>query len=351
MSDFSIKTLSSELNFDQLPYWDVVIIGAGPAGLAASLTTAHRGLTTLVLEAKDVIGGAPQFFYPDKLIVDVPAFPDGVLGAELSSSLYKQAKNALVQFRLNEELISILDTEQVEHGASLKKVISNQSSYLCRKVILAMGILHTPRKLPVLDALCCSEVTYRLPKKKSFEGKTVAIIGGGDSALDSAVMVQERGGSVVIVVREKTPIGKPSTLKRVLENGAVVIGSSEVKKAKVDNELIEMELSSGEHKKCHQVIISIGFLWAKELLQSLELDLKDDGTVAVDSYFETNRKGIFAVGDMHGDIKLISVAWAEGVQAAIYAFKEITSPYWLSEKRLKDHKLALMEKKLGRIDS
>ena len=60
MADFNVKTLEANLDFSHLRYWDVVIIGAGPAGLAASLTTAHRALTTLVIEAKDKPGGQPQ---------------------------------------------------------------------------------------------------------------------------------------------------------------------------------------------------------------------------------------------------------------------------------------------------
>src|SRR6476659_7006090 len=76
MADFNVKTLEANLDFSHLRYWDVVIIGAGPAGLAASLTTAHRALTTLVIEAKDRPGGQPQFLYADKRIVDIPGFPD-----------------------------------------------------------------------------------------------------------------------------------------------------------------------------------------------------------------------------------------------------------------------------------
>jgi pyruvate/2-oxoglutarate dehydrogenase complex dihydrolipoamide dehydrogenase (E3) component len=69
--------------------------------------------------------------------------------------------------------------------------------------------------------------------------------------------------------------------------------------------------------------------------------------MAIDPYYETSRRGIFAVGDVHGDIKLITVAWADGIQAAIYAFKEITSPYWLNERRLRDHKIALIGEKIA----
>ena len=97
---------------------------------------------------------------------------------------------------------------------------------------------------------------------------------------------------------------------------------------------------------CSQVIVQIGFLSAKDTFARLEVRQNEDGSIAIDPYFETSRRGIFAVGDVHGDIKLIAVAWAEGIQAAIYAFKEITSPYWLNEKRLRDQKIAMIGEKI-----
>src|SRR6187402_3910146 len=114
MADFKVTQLQSGLDFENLAHWDVVIVGAGPAGLAASLTTAHRALTTLVIEAKDKPGGQPQFLYSDKRIVDIPGFPDGISGEELSHRTYQQAVSALVQFRFSEELVGIEDTDEVE---------------------------------------------------------------------------------------------------------------------------------------------------------------------------------------------------------------------------------------------
>src|SRR5262245_1962398 len=177
MSDFNVKPLEADLDFNHLPYWDVVIIGAGPAGLAAGLTTAHRALTTLVIEAKDKPGGQPQFLYADKRIVDIPGFPDGISGEELSERTFRQAVNALVQFRFNEELVAIEDTEQVEAKDRLKQVLTRKSSYLCRKVIIACGLLHYPRKLPVLDQLNSRNVHYKIPKIGDYEGRTVAVVG------------------------------------------------------------------------------------------------------------------------------------------------------------------------------
>jgi len=351
MADFKVTQLEPGLDFENLPYWDVVIIGAGPAGLAASLTTAHRALTTLVIEAKDRPGGQPQFLYADKRIVDIPGFPDGITGEELSQRTHRQAIDALVQFRFSEELVTIDDTNQLQGEDKLKRVVTSKSSYLCRKAIVACGLLHHARRLPVLDQLQSKNVHYKIPKIGDYEGSRVTVVGGGDSALDAALMVQARVGLVDLIVREQTPIGKPDSLARIREAGGRIHTSTEITAARFAGDVIELDLTSGERLSCSLAIVQIGFLSAKDTFERLSLTLNDDGSIAVDPYFETSRRGIFAVGDVHGDIKLIAVAWAEGIQAAIHAFKEITSPYWLNEKRLKDHKIALIGEKIARAAS
>lgn len=346
MADFKVTELGDEIDFDGLHSWDVVIIGAGPAGLAASLTTAHRGLTTLVIEAKDRPGGQPQFLYPDKRIVDIPGFPDGITGDELSERVFRQAQDALVQFRFQEELVAIEDTQEVEKDEPLKRVVTNRDSYLCRKVIMAVGLLHYPRRLPVVDALESKKVHYKMPKIGDYEEHVVVVIGGGDSALDAAVMVLERGGEVHVIAREETPVGKADTQARIMASGGRIQPATEITAATFSGDRIHLDLSSGAAIDCDVVIVQIGFLSAKETFERLDLRLNNDGSIAIDPYFETSRQGIFAVGDVHGDIKLVTVAWAEGIQAAIYAFKEITSPYWLNEKRLRDHKITMIGEKI-----
>jgi thioredoxin reductase len=348
MADFKVTELSPETDYDNLEYWDVVIIGAGPAGLAASLTTAHRGLTTLVIEGTDKPGGQPQFLYADKKIVDIPGFPDGISGEELSERTFRQAVNAHVQFRFQEEMVAIEDTDQTVKEDPLKQVVTNRAGYRCRKVIIACGLLHTPRKLPVLDRLESKRVNYKVPRINDYGGDSVAIIGGGDSGLDAAVMVLQRAGAIDLIVREATPIGKASTLARVQELGGRVHTGTEITSARLDGGRIVLGLTQGAELTVDLVIVQIGFLSAKSTFERLELRLNDNGSIVIDPYFETSRRGVFAVGDVHGDIKLITVAWAEGIQAAIYAFKEITSPYWLNEKRLRDSKLVLIGEKITR---
>jgi thioredoxin reductase (NADPH) len=173
-------------------------------------------LTTLVIEAKEQPGGQPQFLYADKKIVDIPGFPDGITGEELSERTFRQAIDALVQFRFLEELVAIEDTDQTEKDDPLKRVITNRGEYLCRKVIIACGLLHYPRQLPVLDALGGKAVHYKVPRVNDYAQARAMVVGGGDSALDAAVMVLQRNGQVDLVVREEAPIGKADTLARVV---------------------------------------------------------------------------------------------------------------------------------------
>ena len=346
MADFKVTELDPNTDFSNLQYWDVVIIGAGPGGLAASLTTAHRGLTTLVVEAKSEPGGQPQFLYADKKIVDIPGFPDGITGQELSERTFRQAIDALVQFRFNEELVEIKDTDELGNDEPLKRVVTSNGEYRCRKVILACGLLHYPRKLPILDELNWKKVLYKVPRINDYHDDHVLIVGGGDSALDAAVMALQRNARVDVVVREDTPIGKADTVGRIKELGGVVRTGVEIATATVEDGHLTSTLTDGTVIESDMAIVQIGFLSAKETFERLAIRLNNDGSIAIDPYFETSRPGIFAVGDVHGDIKLVTVAWAEGIQAAIYAFKEITSPYWLNEKRLRDHKLVMIGEKI-----
>ena len=186
-----------------------------------------------------------------------------------------------------------------------------------------------------------------MPKIRNYQHSKVAVIGGGDSALDAAVMAVERNGLVTQIIREDVPVGKSDTLSRLKEDNVTVFTGCEITEASFANDRFHLRLSNGKNLECEYIIIQIGFLSSRHIFENLNLKLKADGSVAVDSYFETSRSGIFAAGDVHGDIKLITVAWAEGIQAAIYAFKEITSPYWLNERRLKDQRITLIGEKIA----
>ena len=202
-------------------------------------------------------------------------------------------------------------------------MVTSNGDYLCRKVILACGLLHYPRKLSVLDKLDWKKVYYKVPRINDYHGEHVLVVGGGDSALDAAVMALQRNAQVDVMVREDTPIGKADSVGRIRELGGRIRTGTEVADARLDNGVIVSTLADGDELASELAIVQIGFLSARETFERLDIRLNDDGSIAIDPYYETSRSGIFAVGDVHGDIKLIAVAWAEGIQAAIYAFKEI----------------------------
>jgi len=245
----------------------------------------------VVIEAKDEAGGQPQFLYAEKKIVDIPAFPDGITGQELSERTYRQAVGALVQFRFQEELVTIEDTALEEKADPLKKVITTRGAYLCRKVIVAFGLLHFPRKLPVLDALDSKRVFYKVPRINDYHGERVMVVGGGDSALDAAVMVLQRNGLVDLIVREANPIGKADTLGRVRELGGTIRTSTEIAAARLVEGTIEATLSGGEVVAADEVLVQIGFLSARDTFVRLGLRLNEDGSIAIDPYYETSRRG------------------------------------------------------------
>jgi thioredoxin reductase len=289
--------------------------------------------------------------YAEKKIVDIPGFPDGITGEELSERTFRQAKNAFVQFRFEEELIAIEDTDQTQKEDPLKRVITSQGEYLCRKVILACGLLHYPRKLAVLDQLESKRVHYKTPRVTDYHGESVVVVGGGDSALDAALMVLQRHGKVDQLIRKAAAAGKADSVGRIEQLGGTIRTQVEISEARFTDGQIAVTLTDGSELCTDHVIVQIGFLSAKETFERLDIRLNEDGSIAIDPYYETSRRGIFAVGDVHGDIKLIAVAWAEEIQAAIYAFKEITSPYWLNERRLSDYKMALIGEKMTQAAS
>src|SRR5437899_2791497 len=118
-------------------------------------------------------------------------------------------------------------------------------------------------------ALNSKNVHYKVPKIGDYEGGRVVVVGGGDSALDAALMVLARAGQVDLIVREAEPIGKPDSLARIQESGGRVHTSTEIKSARFEGDAIALELSNGERLNCSLAIVQIGFLSAKDTFQRL----------------------------------------------------------------------------------
>jgi thioredoxin reductase len=311
--------------------YDVIIVGSGPAGLTAATNTSHRGLKSLVIEKQDTAGGLPTLLYPDKIIRDHPGFPVGILGKELSRMLFLQAKNAGAEFRFDEEVLQI----QKKENYSIE-VNTNHDSYQGKRVILCTGIYNVPKKLEVLKDYTGPNVHYKLENPRMFKGKRCIIVGGGDHAFDTAVQLGNIAEKTTILVKREYVRAKNRTVQLAENLGSEILHNTEIirllkgKTSKFDRIQI-VNSQTGERRviEADELFIAIGFEPIKNFLKDNGFVVQRDGTVKVNKILQTNIEGVFAAGDVTGEIRLIATACAEGIIAAVHAFEKIKKPYWL----------------------
>jgi thioredoxin reductase len=325
------KTINrTETDLAQQMY-DVIIIGAGPAGLTAATNTSHRGLRTLVIEKQDIPGGLPTLLYPDKIIRDHPGFPVGILGKELSRMLFMQAKNAGAEFKMDEETLRIQRREN-----NFIEVNTTHDAYQGKRVILCTGLYNVPKKLKALKDYTGPNIHHKVENPRTFKGKRLVIVGGGDHAFDTAVQLSEIAKDVTVLVKHEYAKGKEKTVKLAENLGTQILYNTEItripkaKSGKLERILITNS-RTGEKKvvDADELFIAIGFEPIKDFLKNNGFKTQRDGSVEVDKNLQTNINGVFAAGDVTGEVRIIATACAEGIVAAIHAFEEIKEPYWL----------------------
>ena len=307
---------------------DALIIGAGPTGLF----TAHQlnliGLNCEVIDNLDKIGGQCIELYPDKPIYDIPAVPE-CTGEELTKNLIKQLSPFDIKFHLSDRV----DEVKKEKDDWFVKT-RNGKTFLTPNVIIAGGVgSFEPRKFSPKE---CEKfenkyLFYSVKNKKLFEGKTVSIFGGGDSALDWAVELSEKS-KVNLIHRRDEFRGAQATVDRV--NGLVNSGKIKLfTKYQLSNangsdrlESIVINNDDGQIKNLETDYVLGFFGLIMQLGPIAEWGLNiDKKNIPVDTEkFETNQKGIYAVGDIcsyPGKLKLILSGFHEGALAARACFK------------------------------
>ena len=307
---------------------DALIIGAGPTGLFTAHQLKLIGLNCEVVDNLDKIGGQCIELYPDKPIYDIPAVPE-CTGEELTNNLINQLKPFDINFHLNERV----DEVKKENDNWFVKT-NNSKVFLTPNVIIAGGVgSFEPRKFPPKE---CEKfenksLFYAVKDKRIFEGKTVSIFGGGDSALDWAVELSKKS-KVNLIHRRDEFRGAQSTVDKIRElvdTGKInlftknqlsnVNGSDQIQS-------IDIKHDEGEIKKLETdyVLGFFGLIMQLGPIASWGLNI-DKKTIPVDTEkFETNQKGIYAVGDIctyPGKLKLILSGFHEGALAARACFK------------------------------
>ncbi len=306
---------------------DALIIGAGPTGLFTAHQLKLIGLTCEVVDNLDKIGGQCIELYPDKPIYDIPAVPE-CTGEELTNNLINQLKPFDIKFHLNERV----DELKKENNRWIVKT-NHGKSFSTPNVIIAGGVgSFEPRKFAPKECEKFEDksIFYSVKDKSIFKGKTVTIFGGGDSALDWAVELS-KDSNVNLVHRRDEFRGAQVTVDKVHElNKAGKINlftKYQMTGVKGDKKLdsIEIKHDNEETKdvKSDYVLGFFGLIMQLGPIANWGLNINKK-TIEVDTEkFETNQKGIYAVGDIctyPGKLKLILSGFHEGALAARACF-------------------------------
>lgn len=291
---------------------DVIIIGSGPAGLSAAIYAMRAGLETLVIEKQPMSGGQVLN------TVDVDNYPGlpGIGGFELGMSFREHAQKLGARFETAEVLA-------IEAAAEKEKiVVTDKESYQCRTIVLAMGATHRMLGVPGEEALRGMGVSYCATCDGAFfRGKTVAVIGGGDVALEDALFLARGCEKVYLIHRRDALRGARSLQQKVFDTPNIeVIWDSVVDS--IDGEGM-VQMLQIRNKKTNEktalslqgVFIAVGITPDTGLVQGL-VDCDEAGYVRADETCVTNVPGVFAAGDLRTKkLRQIVTAVADGANA------------------------------------
>lgn len=299
--------------------YDVIIIGSGPAGLTAAIYTTRAALKTLVL-AGEKWGGQLML---TSLVENFPGFPEGIQGPDLMANMRKQAEHHGAVLKDN-------NVTSADFSKQPFTVMAGEETYQARSVILASGAdarwLGVPGEAEKIGRGVSSCATC---DSMFFRGKNVFIVGGGDSAMEEALVLAKVANSVTIIHRREAFRASEIMQQRVKEDPKIstllnseiveVLGGVKVEAAKVKNnqtgQIREMPIDG--------IFVAIGHIPNTKVYNSIELDT--EGYINVHDHFHTNIPGVFTAGDVHDR------AYRQAITAAGYgAAAALEAERWLS---------------------
>ena len=333
---------------------DVLIVGAGPCGLFAVFELGLLDIKAHLVDILDKVGGQCAELYPEKPIYDIPGIPE-ITGQGLSEALMQQIKPFNPTFHLGEMVTGIVNI-----GDPLYRVTTTSgNSFECKAVIIAAGGgSFQPKRPPIagIEPYEDKSVHYAVRKMENFRGKNVVIVGGGDSALDWTLNLQPLAKRLTLVHRRDDFRGAPDSVNKMralVASGAMDLKIGQVSELEgADGQLSAASIKDKDGKvervACDAMLPFFGLTMKLGPISDWKLDM-DDELIKVDvSTFETNRQGIFAIGDINtypGKLKLILSGFHEGALCAqrvhhyVYPEKRLVFQYTTSSTSL--------QKKLG----
>jgi thioredoxin reductase (NADPH) len=299
----------------QRSYYDLIIIGAGPAGLTAGLYASREGIDTLIIDRSGVGGQAGI----TQEIENYPGFPEPISGAELSDRLRRQAERFEVEILEAQEVTS-LDRD----GRSLVVKVQSGEEYCAGAVVLATGSTYRRLEVPGEEDFIGAGVHFCATCDGPFyKGKDLVVVGGGNSGFQEGLFLTRFARSVTILERSKEPKASSALQQKVSERDDMeVLTETTVEEFKGDGRLesiVIKDLASGETRELQPgaVFVFIGLLPNTGFLKGM-VELDNYGFIKTNHSLESSLEGVFAAGDCRtGSTKQVVSAMGEGATAAL----------------------------------
>jgi len=301
---------------------DVLIVGAGPVGLFGAYYAGVRLLSTAVLDSLEEAGGQITAMYPEKAIFDVAGFP-AIKGRELVDQLLAQAAPFKPAYLLGHQAVGL---ERGDGGFAV--TTSTGQRIECRAIVITGGIgTFTPRPLPTGGEYLGRGLVHFVPDPTAYADQDIVVVGGGDSALDWALMLEPIGKSVTIVHRRNEFRAHQHSVELLKASSVRILTDAQISGVRGDPDVSEVDVTvKGDDAPvtlaCDKLIAALGFTANLGPLMEWGIDIQKR-QIMVDTKGATSVPGIYAAGDIvdyDGKVKLIATGFGEVATAVNNAF-------------------------------
>ena len=290
---------------------DVIIIGLGASGISAAIYAKRSGLDVAVIN----FGMPGGIINTSSTVENYPGIKK-ITGSDLAFNLFDHFNSLNIPL-YNEEVIDVIDGE-------IKKVITAKNKYEAKKIIICSG--RKPKKLGIKneDKYIGKGISYCATCDGNFyKNKNICVVGGGNSALESALYLSNICKNVYIIVRKNKFIGDNSLIKSIQNKENVIIKFNTIIETINGDDYVESIKTNNEKIDLNGIFINIGYEPSINILKKLNLKM-DNNYIVVNRNMETSVKGIYAAGDIiKKDLYQLVTAVSEGAIAATNVFKSI----------------------------
>ncbi|WCN38447.1 NAD(P)/FAD-dependent oxidoreductase [Aneurinibacillus uraniidurans] len=299
--------------------YDITIVGGGPAGLFTAFYAGMRQSSCKIIESMPQLGGQLSALYPEKYIYDVAGFPK-IRAQELIDRLKEQMGQFETTACLEEKVMNV-----EKKTDDLFEITTDKGVHLSRTIIITAGVgAFEPRRLEVEGAQQFEKANlhYFVDDLNKFAGQKVVVFGGGDSAVDWALMLEPIAEKVTIVHRRDKFRAHEHSVENLMNSKVNVLTPYEPHALEGTNKIEKVILRNSQTEELvtenvDAVIVNFGFISSLGPIKSWGLEF-DKGAISANSRMETNIPGIYAAGDIAtypGKIKLIAVGFGEAPTA------------------------------------